>query len=89
MQGHAADQLHIEVAHAHHALAGFTGHGEGFRQQLVQCLAFGQTLLELCGFGAQLLIGEGDHFLFEGIDDVHRLEHAFDFTLVLASKKFL
>ncbi|MNH45580.1 hypothetical protein D3C79_1080650 [compost metagenome] len=56
---------------------------------MVQCLAFGQTLLELCGFGAQLLIGEGDHFLFEGIDDVHRLEHAFDFTLILASKKFL
>jgi hypothetical protein len=26
--------------------------------------------------------------LFEGIDDLYRLEHAFDFTLVLASKKF-
>ncbi|MNG18899.1 hypothetical protein D3C84_1030050 [compost metagenome] len=88
MQGHAADQLHVEVAHAHDALAGLTGHGEGFRQQLVQCLAFGQALLELCGLAPQLLVGEGHHLLFEGIDDTHRLEHAFDFTLVLASKKF-
>ncbi|MNO57541.1 hypothetical protein D3C76_480810 [compost metagenome] len=89
VQGHATDQLHVEVAHAHHALAGLTGHGEGFGQQLVQCLAFGQALLELCGLAPQLLVGEGHHLLFESIDDVHRLEHAFDFTLVLASKKFL
>ncbi|MNG91398.1 hypothetical protein D3C79_503070 [compost metagenome] len=88
VQGHAADQLHIEMAHAHYTLAGLTGHGEGFGQQLVQCLAFGQAFLELCSLAPQLLVGEGHHLLFEGIDDTHRLEHAFDFTLVLASKKF-
>ncbi|MCY1450290.1 hypothetical protein D9M71_670830 [compost metagenome] len=88
VQGHAADQLHIEVTHAHDPLAGFTGNREGFRQQLVEGLAFGQALFELCGLGAQLLIREGHHLLFEGIDDLYRLEHAFDFTLVLASKKF-
>ncbi len=89
MQGHAANELNVEVTHAHHALAGLTGDGEGFGQELVQCFAFGQTLLELGSLATQLLVGEGHHLLFEGIDDTHRLEHAFDFTLVLASKKFL
>ena len=89
MQGHAADQLDVEVAHAHDPLAGLARDGEGFRQELVEGLAFGQALFELGGLGPQLFIGEGHHLLFEGIDDLYRLEHAFDFTLVLASKKFL
>jgi hypothetical protein len=89
VQGHAADQLHVEVAHAHDALAGFTGDREGFGQQLVEGFAFGHAGLELCGLGTQLLVRKGHHLLFEGIDELHRLEHAFDFALVLASKKFL
>ncbi|KAF1057264.1 MAG: hypothetical protein GAK45_02501 [Pseudomonas citronellolis] len=89
VQGHATDQLDIEVAHAHDTLAGLTGHGEGFGQQLVEGFAFGQALFELCGLATQLLVGEGHHLLFEGIDGADRLEHALDFTLVLASKKFL
>ena len=36
MQHHAADQLHIEVAHAEHTLAGFAHHGKGFGQDLVE-----------------------------------------------------
>ena len=39
--------------------------------------------------GAQLLISQSNHLLFQGIDDLNCLEHAFDFALVLASKKFL
>src|SRR5690606_6546775 len=39
--------------------------------------------------GLQLLVGETHHLLFEGVDRGHCLEHAFDFTLVLASKEFL
>ncbi len=88
VQGHAADQLNVEVAHAHDTLARFTGHREGFRQQLIEGFAFGYAGLELFGLGAQLLVRKGHHLLFEGIDDLYRLEHAFDFTLVLASKKF-
>ena len=36
MEDHAADQLHVEVAHADGALAGFADDGEGFGQNLVQ-----------------------------------------------------
>ena len=89
MQGHAADQLDIEVAHTHDALAGFAGDRKGFWQQLVEGFPFGDAGLELVCLGTQLIVRKGHHLLFEGIDELHRLEHAFDFTLVLASKKFL
>ncbi len=89
VQGHAADQLHVEVAHAHDALAGFTADGECFGEDLVEGFAFLETGLELFGLAAQLLVGERQHLLFECIDGLHRLEHAFDFTLILASKEFL
>ena len=30
VQGHTTNQLHVEVAHAHHPLAGFAGYRKGF-----------------------------------------------------------
>ena len=36
MQDNAADRLHIEVAHAGEAAAGFADHGEGFDEQVVE-----------------------------------------------------
>ena len=77
------------MAHAHDTLTGFTGDREGFGKQLVEGFTFGYAGLELLGLGAQLLVRKGNHLLFEGIDQLHRLEHAFDFALILASKKFL
>ena len=53
VQHHAADQLHIEMAHAENPLAGFTHHCEGLGQDLVedrtlvgQAASVGKTLLE-------------------------------------------
>ncbi|MNE52183.1 hypothetical protein D3C80_1468440 [compost metagenome] len=89
VQGHAADQLDVEVAHAHHPLAGLAGHGKGFRQQLVEGFALGQARLELFGLAPELLVAQRDHLLFQGVDRLDSLGHALDFTLVLASKEFL
>ncbi|KAG1250200.1 hypothetical protein G6F68_012927 [Rhizopus microsporus] len=44
---HAADQLHVVVAHAQHAAARFAADRERFRQHLVQGFAAGDALLEL------------------------------------------
>ena len=44
VQHHAADQLHVEMAQAEHALGGLAHHGEGFGQQVVQRRAVGQAL---------------------------------------------
>ena len=41
---HAADQLHVEVPHVQHALAGFADHGERFGEQVVDRLAGGDAL---------------------------------------------
>jgi hypothetical protein len=41
MQDHAADQLHVEMAHAEFALAGFADDGKGFGQQVVERFAIG------------------------------------------------
>ena len=39
MQHHAANQLHVKMAHAEHALGGLTGDGKGFFQQGVELFA--------------------------------------------------
>ncbi len=41
VQNHAADELHVEVAHLHGAPAGLADHGEGFGQNLVEGFALG------------------------------------------------
>lgn len=89
MQGHATDELDVEVTHAHDALARLAADGKGFGKNLVEGLPLFQTRLELLGLASQLLIAKRHHLLFERVDGLHRLEHALDFTLVLASKEFL
>lgn len=89
VQGHATDQLDIEVAHAHHPLASLANHGEGFGQQLVERFALGVALLEFSRFRLQLLVGERHHLGLERIDGLYSLGHALYITLVLASKEFL
>ncbi|MCY1505062.1 hypothetical protein D9M68_392570 [compost metagenome] len=89
VQGHAADELDVEVAHSHDPLARFARHGEGFREDLVESFALGQARLELFCLGLQLLIGKRHHLGLERIDGLDLLGHALYFTLVLASKEFL
>ena len=71
MEHHAADELHIEVAHVHGTPAGHAHYGKGFGQQLLQGGALGGLDLfrvleafkfggdaraEFGGFGAQLFV---------------------------------
>ena len=75
MQHHAADQLHIEMAHAQHPPAGFTDDGESLRQDLVQHgslvvqgAGVGKALPEVAGSASQVVIGEGSDLLLQKID---------------------
>jgi hypothetical protein len=45
VQHHAADQLHVEMAHVEDAAAGFADYGEGFDQQVVERGALGEFFL--------------------------------------------
>ena len=63
MQHHAADQLHVEVAHVEYAAAGLAHHGESFHQNFVQNFVDGFTafvieLLEAVRVGIGL-VGNG------------------------------
>ena len=86
VQGDAADELHIEVAHAQSPLAGFAGDGEGFRQQLVQAFPAREPLPELGGLGAQLAVVQRAAGLSEGVDAGHDGAHALEIALIGAAE---
>ena len=77
MQSHAAEHLHVEMAHLHHALGTFAHHGKSFGQQVVQRFAARHPVLELLRLGAQLLIAE----LF--VLRLHRIDARYDFAVLL------
>ena len=71
VEHHAADQLHVEMAHAQHTLAGLAHRGEGRNDQVIERGALGQLGLELLGAGAQLLVAELGQLGFERVDRRH------------------
>ena len=58
MQGDAADQLHVEMAHLEGALARLAPYGECLGQKGVQALPVFDTLLEFGGFELEFFVGE-------------------------------
>ncbi len=89
VQDHAADELHIEVAHVHHAPAGLATHGEGLGQDAVQAFAVGHALLESDGLGAQVVVALALELGFELSDASHDGAHALEDTRVLGAEDFL
>ena len=57
VQDHAADELHVEVAHAHRALAGLADDGERLGEQVVERLAALRALAQRGHALAQLVVG--------------------------------
>ena len=51
MQDHAADHLHVEMAHAEYAATGLAHDGECLRQQVIQRFALFMAAAELAGPG--------------------------------------
>src|SRR6185312_1121076 len=82
MQHDAADELHVEVAHPNRAAASLAHHREGVGQNIVQCRAVGQLLLEVGGPLAELFIGQCLHLIFEGIDLIHNRPKRLQFFFI-------
>jgi hypothetical protein len=89
VQHHAAHQLHVEVAHPVHPLAGFANHGKSFGQQGIEALALGDTLTEFVRLAAQLLIGQGLNLRLECVDGTHRLGVLANQPVIAAAENFL
>ena len=86
MQDHAADQLHVEMAHVERALGRLAHHRKGFRQQVVEHLALGQSLLELRGLRTQSLVRQRGNGGLECVDTLYRLVIALDQPVVAAAE---
>src|SRR5690606_22198518 len=68
VQRGAADQLHVEVAHAHGAAGRLADDGKGLGDQGLKLGAGGQALSELGSLGPQGLVGKGLEVLLELAD---------------------
>jgi hypothetical protein len=87
VEHHAADQLHVEVAHAQRALGSLAHHRERLGQQLVEArAALGVALLQLLGLAAQLGIGQPLHVGLERVDPRHHHGVLLEQALVAAAE---
>ena len=89
MKHHAADQLHIEVAHAQRANRRFATHRERLGQQRVEGFAPRDPFAELDRSAGQRLVGELLHIRFERVDGLDRLAVLAQQPLVAAAEDLL
>ncbi len=82
VQDHAADELHVEGPHPQRTLRALAGHGEGFRQQRVEALAFRVAAAELVGLRAQLVVREGGDGRLQVVDGPDGAHHSLDLAVV-------
>ena len=68
VENNTANQLHIEMAHAQYATGRFADNCKGFRKDIVQCFALGQTSLEFVGLISQGRITQLLQSIFQGIN---------------------
>ena len=103
VEGHAADHLDVEVAHADDAAAGFADDGEGFGEEVVEDGFFGgdegvgvgntfggggDAGAEFDGFGGELGVGELLGGLVKTVDLSEHGEHTFDGAFVAGAEDF-
>ena len=86
VQHHAAHELHVEVTLAKRALCALADCRKGFRQQVVEAFAIGETLPELDRFGAHLFVGQGREFGLERVDRRNSRIIAFQAPIVGAAE---
>ena len=88
VQRHAAQQLHIEMAHLHDTLGAFAHHGKRLGQQRIQRFPARNTVLELLRLGLQRRIVQ----LFKGwlqrIDAFNGFAELLDEPVIAAAENF-
>ncbi len=89
VEHHAADQLHVEVPHAHGAPRRLATDRERLGQDVVERLAALDALLELVGLRAKARLVERGHRSLELVDRVDDGRHALDVALVLGAEDLL
>ena len=90
MQHHAANQLHVEMAHPQHPLARLAHYRERFRQQVFQTLALTirVTLFEFIRLRPQRLVRERGNACFQRVNAAYRLGILFNQPVIAAAENF-
>ena len=86
VEGHAADQLHVEMAHAKHSFTRFPGDRKRLGQYLVQTFTGAKPLPELACPGRESGVVEGFHVCGEGIDLLHHFAHPLQFPVIAGTE---
>ena len=89
VQAHAADELHVEVAHAEHAARSLAHDGERLRQQIVKRLAGREAFLELPRHAHELIIRQPLHLRLERIDAIDDRPVFRDVFIIIIAQKSL
>ena len=89
VQHDAAHQLHPVGTHAQHAVGSLPDGGESLRQDVVQGLAIGETVLELLGLGLELGVAHGLVLISQSIDLVHDGVDGLQLPGAVVAKQFL
>ena len=87
VQGHAAHELHVKVAHFHDALGAFAHHRKSLGQDGVQGFASGYAGFELGGFATQGLVRQALQRRLQRIDAGHGGTVLLEQAVVAASKE--
>lgn len=72
----AAYQLHVVWSHAQYALGRLPDDSKGLDEQAVEWGAASEAGSKVGGVGGELLVGEGCHWLLEGVDEPQLLDVA-------------
>ena len=85
MQAHAADELHIEMAHAEHAARALADDSKGFGQDIVKRLTIREALTELVRVSRQLVVCQSLHLRLQRIDLLDHLAIAGNLFIVIVT----
>ncbi len=86
VQGGAAHELHVEVAHAKGAVRCFADGGKRLREQVVQRFAIGDSRPEFICLAAQLGIAKGTEFAIKHVDSVSVSTQLFQRLLIAGTQ---
>ena len=88
MKDDAANDLYLERFHAERPAVGLAHCRKRFRQDVIQCLAIGQTLFEFICFGAELFIRKCLHFIAQRQNLVNNRTDALQLMIAVRTENF-
>ena len=85
MQAHAADELHIKMAHAEHTARALTDNSKSFGQDIVKRLTIREALTEFVRVSRQLVVCQRLHLRLQRIDLLDHLAVAGNLFIVIVT----